>query len=134
MSFVDTEFGRLHVLYSHVGTPGPGGLQVSEEDFQRTLDLNVKSAFYCTSFAEPLLRRAAGQASVIYTASVSGLVGSLFAPLYSSARAAWSPSPRRSRSPSRRTSGSTSSLPAPWRPRCCSSSSAATPATTSPRT
>ena len=83
MSFVDTEFGRLNVLYSHVGTPGPGGLQVSEADFQRTLDLNVKSAFYCTSFAEPLLRRAPGQASVIFTASVSGLVGSLFSPLYS---------------------------------------------------
>ena len=82
-AFVDKEFGKLNVLFNHVGTPGPGGLAVSEEEFARTIDLNMKGAFYCTRYAEPLLRKAAGQASVIFTASISGMIGSLFSPLYS---------------------------------------------------
>jgi NAD(P)-dependent dehydrogenase (short-subunit alcohol dehydrogenase family) len=83
MSLVDREFGKLNVLYNHVGSPGPGGLGITEEEWTRTVDINLKSAFFCTSFGEPLLRRASGQASVIFTASVSGLVGSLFSPIYS---------------------------------------------------
>ena len=80
---VDKHYGRLHVLFNHVGTPGPAGLDVSEEEFMRTVDLNMKGAFYCTRYGEPLLRKAAGKASVIFTASISGMVGSLFSPLYS---------------------------------------------------
>ena len=81
--FVDTEFGRLNVLYNHVGSPGPAGLQITDEQWELTVDLNMKSAFFATMYAEPLLRREAGKASIIYTASVSGLVGSLASPLYS---------------------------------------------------
>lgn len=80
---VDAEYGRLNVLYNHVGTPGPSGLAVDEAEFLRTIELNMKGAFYCTRFGEPLLRKAAGQASLIFTASISGMVGSLFSPLYS---------------------------------------------------
>ncbi|SCL20083.1 NAD(P)-dependent dehydrogenase, short-chain alcohol dehydrogenase family [Micromonospora pallida] len=81
--FVGREYGRLNVLFNHVGTPGPAGLNVSEAEFARTIDLNMKSAFYCTRAGEKLLRAAAGQASVIFTSSISGMVGSLFSPLYS---------------------------------------------------
>ncbi len=81
--FVAQKYGRLNVLFNHVGTPGPAGLDVTEEEFLRTVDLNMKGAFYCTRFGEPLLRNAAGQASLIFTASISGMVGSLFSPLYS---------------------------------------------------
>ena len=83
MDLVEKEFGRLNVLFSHVGSPGPGGLALSEEEWTKTVDLNLKSAFFCTSYAEHLLRREAGKASIIFTASVSGLVGSLFSPIYS---------------------------------------------------
>ena len=81
--FVAKEYGRLNVLFNHVGTPGPAGLDITEEEFLRTVELNMKGAFYCTRFGEPLLRNAAGQASLIFTASISGMVGSLFSPLYS---------------------------------------------------
>lgn len=80
---VRAEYGRLNVLFNHVGTPGPSGLAVDEAEFMRTVDLNMKGAFYCTRFAEPLLRAAAGQSSLIFTSSISGMVGSLFSPLYS---------------------------------------------------
>lgn len=83
MNMVEKEFGKLNVLFNHVGTPGPGGLDIPEEEWDRTVDINLKSAFYCTSYGEHLLRREAGRASVIFTASVSGVVGSLFSPIYS---------------------------------------------------
>lgn len=80
---VGSAHGRLNVLFNHVGTPGPAGLEVDEDEFARTIDLNMKGAFYCTRYGEPLLREAAGQASVIFTSSISGVIGSLFSPLYS---------------------------------------------------
>jgi NAD(P)-dependent dehydrogenase (short-subunit alcohol dehydrogenase family) len=84
---VDREFGILHVLYNHAGIPGPAGLEdVSEADWQRAIDVNLKSAWYGTGFGIPLLRKADGKGSIIYTASVSGLVGSTLSPLYSMAK------------------------------------------------
>jgi NAD(P)-dependent dehydrogenase (short-subunit alcohol dehydrogenase family) len=80
--FIDEKHGRLHVLHNQVGMPGPSGLDVSVEDFQRNIDVNVKTSFYGTSLAMGLLRRAGG-ASVTFTASTSALVGSPYSPLYS---------------------------------------------------
>lgn len=82
-ALVEKRYGILHVLYNHAGIPGVGGLEMSEADFQRSIDVNLKSAFFGTSFAMPLLLRANGAASIIYTASTSGLVGSPLSPLYS---------------------------------------------------
>lgn len=82
-AFVDREYGKLNVLFNHVGTPGPSGIDIPEQEFQRTVDLNMKGAFFCTRSGVPLLRKAPGQASIIFTASISGIVGSLFSPLYS---------------------------------------------------
>ena len=80
---VERDHGVLHVLFNHAGIPGRAGLDLSEEDFQLAVDVNLKGAFFATRFAEPLLRKAAGQASIIYTASTSGIVGSPFSPMYS---------------------------------------------------
>jgi NAD(P)-dependent dehydrogenase (short-subunit alcohol dehydrogenase family) len=73
----------LHVLYNHAGTPGASGLDASEADWSATVDVNVKSAYYGTSYAVDLLRKASGKGSVIFTSSVSGLTGSPYSPLYS---------------------------------------------------
>lgn len=84
---VEREFGVLHVLYNHAGIPGPAGIEdVSEEEWERAIGVNLKSAWYGTAFGLPLLRRAGGRGSIIYTASVSGLVGSTLSPLYSMAK------------------------------------------------
>jgi NAD(P)-dependent dehydrogenase (short-subunit alcohol dehydrogenase family) len=80
--FVGDHFARLDVLYHHAGIPGPAGLDVDVDDFQRTVDINMRSGYYAASYAVPLLR-AAGGGSIIFTASVSGLVGSPLSPLYS---------------------------------------------------
>lgn len=73
----------LHVLYDHAGIPGASGLAMSEEQFDLGVDVNLKGAFYVASECVRLLERAEGKGSIIFTASVSGLVGSPFSPLYS---------------------------------------------------
>lgn len=75
--------GVLHVLYNHAGTPGAAGLHASLKDWDITVDVNMRSAYYATSYAVDLLRKANGKGSIIYTSSVSGVAGSPFSPLYS---------------------------------------------------
>jgi len=73
---------RLDILFSNAGVVGPNGLDVSETDWQRVVDVNLKAGFYATSLAAPIMRRSGG-GSIIYTASISGLVASPFGfPLY----------------------------------------------------
>jgi NAD(P)-dependent dehydrogenase (short-subunit alcohol dehydrogenase family) len=83
---VGAEHGRLHVLYNHAGSPGPSGLGASADDWDALVDLNLKSAYYATSYAADLLRAAEGTGSVVFTASVSALTGSPYSPLYSMAK------------------------------------------------
>lgn len=80
---VGTEHGVLHVLFNHAGIPGASGLDVEQDDWTKTVDVNQRSAFYATTYALPLLRKAEGKGSIIFTSSVSGVVGSPFSPLYS---------------------------------------------------
>ncbi len=85
------EVGSIHhkidVLYAHAGIPGPAGLEMSEADYDETAAINMKSAFFTVARAVPLLE-ASGNASVILTASTSGVVGSPFSPLYSMTKGA----------------------------------------------
>jgi NAD(P)-dependent dehydrogenase (short-subunit alcohol dehydrogenase family) len=76
-------FTALHVLFNHAGVPGPAELALSEERWDRIVDINMKGGYFLTSAALPLLRNAAGKASIIFTASTAGVVGSISSPLYS---------------------------------------------------
>jgi NAD(P)-dependent dehydrogenase (short-subunit alcohol dehydrogenase family) len=80
---IDSAHGVLHVLYNHAGTPGVAGLGASLPDWDITVDVNLKSAYYLTSYAVPLLRKADRKGSIIFTSSISGLYGSPYSPLYS---------------------------------------------------
>jgi NAD(P)-dependent dehydrogenase (short-subunit alcohol dehydrogenase family) len=80
---IDREHGRLHVLHDQVGMPGAGGIDVSEADFQRAIDVNVKSAFYVTTLGFELVKKADRKGSITMTASTAALIGSPFSPLYS---------------------------------------------------
>jgi NAD(P)-dependent dehydrogenase (short-subunit alcohol dehydrogenase family) len=74
--------GAVHILFNHAGLPGPPGLDITPEQWTRTVDVNARGAFFMTSFFLEALRAADG-ASVIFTSSVVGVVGSQFSPLYS---------------------------------------------------
>jgi NAD(P)-dependent dehydrogenase (short-subunit alcohol dehydrogenase family) len=86
MAIVEHTFGRLHVLFNNVGIPGAAGYDITEADWDLSIGVNLKSAFFATSLALPLLVKADGKGSIIYTSSTAGLVASPFSPLYALAK------------------------------------------------
>jgi NAD(P)-dependent dehydrogenase (short-subunit alcohol dehydrogenase family) len=79
--------GRLNVFFSNAGMTGPDGFDPTEAEFDAVFNLNLKSAFYATTYATPLLEAAAPHASVIYMSSAAGLRTSGRSPLYSISKA-----------------------------------------------
>jgi NAD(P)-dependent dehydrogenase (short-subunit alcohol dehydrogenase family) len=77
--------GQLDVLFHHAGIPGPGGVDFPPEEFQKAMDINSRAVFYSASYGRSLLAAGAG-GSMIFTASITGLVGSPLSPLYSMAK------------------------------------------------
>jgi NAD(P)-dependent dehydrogenase (short-subunit alcohol dehydrogenase family) len=72
-------YGALHILYNNAAIYG-GGLdgfvtELTEDGWNRIVDVNLKGVFLCCKFGIPALI-AAGGGSVINIASVAGLVGS----------------------------------------------------------
>jgi NAD(P)-dependent dehydrogenase (short-subunit alcohol dehydrogenase family) len=79
---VTKEHGKLHVLYNNVGIPGAAGLELTEEEWNFGLEINGRASFFLSGYLLEALKAADG-ASVIFTSSTSGLVGSPFSPMYS---------------------------------------------------
>jgi NAD(P)-dependent dehydrogenase (short-subunit alcohol dehydrogenase family) len=80
------EFGGLDFVWNHVGHPGPARVEgVDMADFDLAVALNLRTLIVATDAAIPLLR-ARGGGSLLYTASTSGIRGSLKSPIYSMAK------------------------------------------------
>jgi NAD(P)-dependent dehydrogenase (short-subunit alcohol dehydrogenase family) len=80
---VGREHGKLDVLVNGAGVGGPKGevspdshflTDVTDEDWDFVVGINLTGSFYCLRAAVPLLR-AAGGGAVVNIASVSALVG-----------------------------------------------------------
>ncbi len=79
-------FGGLDILWNHVGHPGPGRIEgVEMADYEIAMDLNIRSVLVTTAEALPALR-ARGGGVILFTASIAGLAGSPFSPIYSAAK------------------------------------------------
>ena len=79
-------FGGLDFVWNHVGHPGPAAVEgVDWAAYELAMDLNVRSVIVTTEAAIPRLRERGGGA-LLFTASVSGLVGSRMSPIYSAAK------------------------------------------------
>lgn len=79
-------FGGLDILWNHVGHPGPGRIEgVDMADYEIAMDLNIRSVLVTTAEALPAIR-ARGGGSILFTASIAGLAGSPFSPIYSAAK------------------------------------------------
>jgi len=85
---VARDFGRIDVLVNNAGTAIEGSVEkLSEEDWDRTFAINVKSMFLCSKFAIPVMRRSGG-GSIIHMASESGLIGFPMHPAYCASKGA----------------------------------------------
>lgn len=81
-------FGTVHVLFNNAGTAIAGKVdELSEEDWDRTFEVNVKSMFLCSKFVIPVMRKRGGGA-IINQASESGLIGFPMHPAYCASKAA----------------------------------------------
>jgi len=68
-------FGRLDALFNNAGTIRPGtAVDLSEEDWDLVMAVNVKSVFLGAKHAVPVMADGGGGA-IVSTASVSGLLG-----------------------------------------------------------
>jgi 3-oxoacyl-[acyl-carrier protein] reductase len=88
---IEEQLGPIDILVNNAGIAQARGLEeISEEDFDRTIAINLKSAFLCTQAVLPGMRlrhwgrivnissiaaRGAGAISVAYNASKAGLEG-----------------------------------------------------------
>jgi NAD(P)-dependent dehydrogenase (short-subunit alcohol dehydrogenase family) len=86
-SAVDT-YGRLDILFNNAGLARGGTVtELSEDDWDLTIDVDLKSVYLGCKFAIPEMRKAGG-GSIISTASIAGLRGSPRLTAYSAAKAA----------------------------------------------
>ena len=80
------KLGGLDILWAHAGIPGPAEVEnVNIDEYNLAMALNVTSALICAGEAAAPMRKRGGGA-IVFTASVSGLVGSMLSPVYSAAK------------------------------------------------
>lgn len=92
VSIVEEQLGPIDILVNNAGMSAPRGLDdITEEDFDRSMAVNLKSAFLCTQAVLPGMRArrwgriinissigarlGAGSVSVAYGAAKAGLEG-----------------------------------------------------------
>jgi NAD(P)-dependent dehydrogenase (short-subunit alcohol dehydrogenase family) len=71
------QYGAVHVLYNNAGIiPNDDGsvTDISEQTWDKVLDVNLKSAFFCCKYAIPAMVKAGG-GSIINIASFVALMG-----------------------------------------------------------
>ncbi len=86
---VVARFGRVDVLVNNAGIAGVSRPtdQVTEAEWDRVMDVNVKGVFFCTKHAIPHLKRAGG-GSVINLSSIYGIVSAPDVPPYHASKGA----------------------------------------------
>lgn len=83
------ELGRLDILVNNAGIAGVNKPtdQVTAEEWDLVMAVNVKAVFFCTKYAIPHMR-AAGGGSVINLSSIYGLIGAGDVPPYHASKGA----------------------------------------------
>ncbi|MDO8411496.1 MAG: SDR family NAD(P)-dependent oxidoreductase [Phenylobacterium sp.] len=78
--------GGIDILWAHAGMPGPASVEnLDMAAYDKAIALNVTSAALGAGQAAPHMR-ARGGGAIVFTASISGLVGSMMSPIYSAAK------------------------------------------------
>lgn len=81
-----SKLGGIDVLWAHAGIPGPVAIEnLDLAEYQLAMDLNVTSAALAAGEVVGHMRKRGGGA-IVFTASIAGLVGSMWSPVYSAAK------------------------------------------------
>jgi NAD(P)-dependent dehydrogenase (short-subunit alcohol dehydrogenase family) len=73
-SAVEHEFGRLDILVNNAGTFFPAKFEnLTDEQWDRIMDTNLKSQFLCSQLAAPIMKRQ-GRGRIINLSSLGGLL------------------------------------------------------------
>jgi len=76
-------YAKIDILWNHAGIPGPGPIEETDEiEFDKTMNVNSRGAFFATQFAIPFMKKAR-KGSIIFTSSTSAVRGSPWSPFYS---------------------------------------------------
>lgn len=88
-SQVESTWGSIDILVNNAGIAGENKPtdQISEEEWDRVMDVNVKGVFLCTKYAIPALKRS-GKGSIINLSSIYGLVSAPDIPPYHASKGA----------------------------------------------
>ena len=79
-------FGGLDFVWNNVGHPGPAAFEdLDLLQYDHAMNINLRTTLATTAEALPYLRLRGG-GSVLFTSSISGLMGSPFSPVYSAAK------------------------------------------------
>lgn len=86
---IHDHYERLNVLVNNAGISGANKPtdEVTEEEWDRVMQINVKGVFFCTKHAVPYLREAGG-GSIINLSSIYGLVSAPDVPPYHASKGA----------------------------------------------
>jgi len=83
---IKREFGALDILFANAGVGAGGPVEtITEEDFDRIFNVNVKGVFFTVQRALPLLRKGA---SIILNSSIAPRTGRPGLSLYAASKAA----------------------------------------------
>jgi len=87
--FVLDKFGRLDYLVANAGVlPLPAGIDdITEENINRTIDVNLKGTFNTLKILGGLAQETSESGSIVTVTSVDGIIGEPFGVIYSATKA-----------------------------------------------
>ncbi len=88
-SEVKNEFGKINVLVNNAGISGVNKPthEITEEEWDKVMNINVKGVFFCTKHIIPYMRENKG-GSIINLSSIYGIIGAPDIPPYHASKGA----------------------------------------------
>lgn len=87
--FIVKKYGKLDCLVCNAGIiPMPCGIDdITDENIDRTIDVNLKGTFKCLKIFGNLIKETSKNGSIVNLTSVDGIIGEPFAVIYSATKA-----------------------------------------------